>query len=129
MAGIMGAGPATSPGPQPGAMAQGTMLVKLAMDALQKALPALPMGAPMHAAVLKALTDIGKHMDHGGTEAGDPASQIQQLIELIRQARSNSNPGASPGMPPGAPPGAPPGMPPGAPPQPGAPPAPPMLQH
>jgi len=112
--GMGGTGPAITGGPMAGAAAQGTALVHTALEALQKALPQLPMGTPMHAAVLKAVTDISKHMDKGGTEGGDKSAIIQQLMELARNAKTNPNAAAA--MPQGTPPQAPPML--GAPPMP-----------
>lgn len=109
-----GAGPATAPGPMPGSAHQGMAALKVAMEALQKALPQIPMGSKLHQSVVKAVGDIGKHMeDEGGGAAG--GDQVQQLIEMIRNAKQN--PGMAGMMPP---PGGGMG---GAPP---APPAPPM---
>lgn len=82
--------------------------VMTGLETLQKALPQLPMGSPLHASVLKAISDIGKHMEHGGANGGDPAAKVQMLLELMRNAKMN--PAAPPAMPPGGAPsgGAPP---------------------
>lgn len=58
--------------------------LKLGVEALQKALPGLPMGSEMHTAVLKALGDIGKHMKHEGGSEGQP-DVMQALVALARQ--------------------------------------------
>lgn len=106
-----------APGPMPGNQAQGMAAVKLAVEALQKALPALPMGSDLHTAVLNALTGVTKHMDDNGPQpGGDQSDMIQQLVALARQGQSGSPLGAM--MPPGggapppgaAPPPPPPGM-------------------
>lgn len=112
------AGPATSPGPMAGAASHGAEKLKLGLKALQEALPTQPMGSPIHTAILKALTDIGKVMEKEGGAKGDPGAAIQQLIEMARNAKQAG--GAPPQMPGAG--GAPP-PPPGA----GAPPMPPPM--
>ena len=76
--------------------------VKLGLEALQKALPALPMGSPLHSSVLKAVADIAKNMNEGG--GGGDADKIQQLIAMARSAHAQPSPLAGM-MPGGAPPG------------------------
>jgi hypothetical protein len=74
------------------------------------------MGSPLHTAVLKALTDIGKVMEKEGGAKADPAAAIQQLVEMARNAKQAG--GAPPQMPGvgGAPPPPPMGAGPPAPP-------------
>lgn len=117
--GPAGTGPAAMSSPAPGSAKQGMTAVTAGLELLQKALPQLPMGSKIHQSVMKAISDIGKHMaEEGGGQ--DKAALMQQLVELARNAKVNPNaqaalPGAGPGgppppmMPPG-PPGAPPGM-------------------
>jgi hypothetical protein len=97
----------------------GVEKLKLSLTGLQEALPALPMGSPLHTAVLKALTDIGKAMEKEGGSQGDPGAAIQQIIEMARNAKQAA--GGAPPMPPGA--GGAPPPPPGG----GAPPMPPQM--
>lgn len=97
-----GTGAATAPGPMPGAAQQGITAVKVGLEALQKALPALPMGSPLHTSVLKAVADIAKNIEAGG---GGEADKIQQLMAMARSAHAQPNPLAAM-MPGGAPPGA-----------------------
>jgi len=109
-----GTGAATVPGAMPGAMAQGMAGVKLAVDALQKALPQLPMGSDLHNAVLHALSGITKHMDDAGMPPTGSEDVIQQLVALARANAQGGNPlaGMMPGgapPPPGAAGAAPPG--------------------
>ena len=102
------AGPASAPGPLKGGAAGGAEKLKLGLNALREALPALPMGSSIHTAVLKALTDIGKAVEKEGGGKGDPGAMIQQLVEMARNAKQSGAP--APQMPGagGAPP--PPGM-------------------
>lgn len=109
-----GAGPATMPTPMQGSQRQGMSSLKVGLEALQKALPQLPMGSALHQSVLKAVADIGKHLEKEGGAGGDQAGAIQQLMELARAAKTQPNMAAM--MPGGAPAGGPPGA--GAPPSP-----------
>lgn len=70
--------------------------LKVGVEALQKALPQIPMGSKLHQAVLKAVGEIGKHMEEEGSGAG--GDQIQQLLEMVRNAKQN--PGMAGMMPP-----------------------------
>jgi hypothetical protein len=99
-----GAGPASAPGPMKGAASGGMEKLKLSLKGLQEALPVLPMGAPLHTAVLKALTDISKALEKEGGGQGDPGAMIQQLVEMARAAKQGGGapppPGAGAPMPP-----------------------------
>jgi hypothetical protein len=97
---------------------QGMASLKVGLESLQKALPQLPMGSALHQAVLKAVADIGKHLEKEGGSGGDQMGAIQQLMEMARAAKTQPNMSAM--MPGGAPPTGAPGA--GAPP----PPTPPM---
>lgn len=66
---------------------QGMAKLEVGLKALQDALGGLPMGSPIHTAVLEALTKIGKHMPQGGG-AQDPQAMIQQLAMLAREAKA-----------------------------------------
>ena len=108
-----GTGPATVPSPMAGSGAQGANAVRMALTALQQALPHLPMGSDLHTAVLKSVTELSKHV---GEQAGaaDPSAVVQQLAQLAAKARTQSVPPALAGAPPGAPPPAMGAPPPGA---------------
>jgi len=112
-----GAGPASMPGPMAGSGQQGMAALKVGLESLQKALPQLPMGSALHQSVLKAVADIGKHLEKEGGAQGDQMGAIQQLMEMARAAKTQPN---MAGMMPGGPPPGGPGA--GAPP----PPTPPM---
>ena len=106
-----GAGPATMAGPMAGSGQQGMASLKVGLESLQKALPQLPMGSALHQAVLKAVADIGKHLEKEGGSGGDQMGAIQQLMEMARAAKTQPNmsammPGGAPPVGPGA--GAPP---------------------
>lgn len=103
-----GTGPVAAPGHPAGNAQQGMTSVKLGLEAFQKALPQIPLGSKLHAAVMKAVSDISKHMnEEGGGKGNDPSAMIQQLMELARNAKANPN--AQAAMPGGAPPGGAPG--------------------
>ncbi len=101
-------GGATVASPMAGHAAQAMTGVKIAVEALQKSLSGLPMGDPLHTAVLKAITDISKNMDKQGP--GDQSSMIQQLAQMARGAQTQppAAAGALQQMSPGG--GSPPAM-------------------
>jgi hypothetical protein len=103
-----GIGAASQPSPMPGAAAQGTNLVRMGLEALQKALPAIPLGSPLHTAVMKSVTELSKQV---GQIAGanDPSALIQQLAAAARSQQTQPVPPALAGG--GAPPGAAPAAP------------------
>jgi hypothetical protein len=111
-----GAGPASNPSHMAGSAVHGMEKLKLSLKGLQDSLSALPMGSPIHTAVLKALTDIGKAVEKGGGPQGDPGAAVQQLIEMARNAKQAGGPvpqmpgagGAPPPPPAGGPPMPPP---------------------
>ena len=114
---IGSAGPAAMPTPMAGSQQQGMASLKVGLEALQKSLPNLPMGSALHQSVLKAVADIGKHLEKEGGTTGDQMGAIQQLMEMARAAKTQPSMAAM--MPGGAPPA---GGPPGAPPMGAAPP-------
>lgn len=82
--------------------------VKAGLELLQKGLPQLPMGGKLHQSVLKAVSDIGKHLsEEGGGK--DASAMIQEMMNMARQAKLNPAAGAPPmgGPPPMTPPPAP----------------------
>ena len=93
-----------------GNQAVGMAKVKIAVGILQEALGTLPLGSEMHTEILKAVSNITKHMDGGGVS---PSEMIQQMSALAQKARAA--PPAVPSLQGGAPP---PGA--GAPPSPAA---------
>ena len=103
-----GTGPALAPGPHAGSANSGVASVRTGLEALQKALPQIPMGSKLHRAVMKSISDISKEMESEGKGGGDSSGMMQQLVELARNARTNPNAAAA--MPPGGSPG---GSPPG----------------
>ena len=62
-----GTGPVTAGGPLAGSASQGMAKVKLGLEALQAALPMIPMGSELHTDLMKAVSSITKHLgDKGG---------------------------------------------------------------
>lgn len=111
-------GPATAPGGNPGNAMAAEQKVRLALTALQEALPGLPMGTAIHTEVLKAVKAIGGKLGDQGDSS--KSLQMQQLMQMMKGLASQPNPAMARlgGAPPGAPPAPPqpPAMPPSAPP-------------
>lgn len=100
------AGPATSPQPNAGNEAAAMNDLQNALKMIEKALPALPMGSPMHGEVLKIASQLSKHLQAG---EGSHGLQMQSLLQMARQqaqsapmqalARMQQPAGAPPAMP------------------------------
>lgn len=108
-----GTGAASAPQGMAGSATQAVTAVKLGLEAMQKALPGLPMGSELHTAVLKSVAEISKHIEK---QQGDSASIVQQLAQMAHSAQQQPQQAAMmrafPPSPPGG--GAPPPPPPGA---------------
>lgn len=73
--------------PGMGNMAQGIMQVKTAVDMLQAALPSLATGSQQHRDVLRAVSQLSRHLPQGAPTAGVQQTQIQDLLRnTIRNA-------------------------------------------
>lgn len=112
-------GPVTTPQPNAGSAAAAMQDVQNAVRMLEKALPQIPMGSPLHTEILSATTKLAKHMSSG---QGHQGLELQSLLQMARQA-SQASPmaalsklmppqGAAPAMPGAEPPGAAGGAPP-----------------
>lgn len=98
------AGPAVAPHGTPGSSTQSMGDIKTALDALQKALPSVPMGTELHKAIMDAISKIGKHMSEA---QNSPQMKIQNLLQMVQEARARAPNAALAGMAGGAPPAAP----------------------
>lgn len=91
-----------------GGQQAGLIKLKLGLEALQAALPNLPMGSELHSEVLTAISKIGKMLakDAGGN---DPNAIVQQLATMAREQKAQPQQQAALAniMGPGAPGGAP----------------------
>lgn len=106
------AGPAAVPQGNQGNSAQALSLVRNAVEMMQKALPMIPMGSPLHGDLLKATSTISKHMEQAG--GGNKGVDMQSLLQMARQSSQQSPmqalnrlhpaPNAAPAMPSAAPP-------------------------
>lgn len=100
------AGPVAVPQGNQGNTAQALTYVRSAVEMMQKALPMIPMGSPLHADLLKATSSISKHMEQG---EGNKGVDMQSLLQMARQAgqqspmqalnRLHPTPNAAPAMP------------------------------
>jgi hypothetical protein len=57
--------------------------VSNAVKMLEKALPMIPMGSPIHEKILNFAKDIAKNMSQGD---GNQALEINSLVQMARQA-------------------------------------------
>lgn len=91
--------PQVAPGPAkvgPAAVPQGNQgntqaaltKIKTAVEMLQQALPAIPMGTPMHADILDVTKKLAKHL--GDDKGGGESNQIQALLAAIKQAQQQA---------------------------------------
>lgn len=103
-----GAGPAVAPHGNPGNMSGSMGKLKIAVSALQEALPGIPMGSQLHKSVMTAISGIGKHMNE---MAESPQMQMQNLLQMVAQQRAAQPNQALAAMGGGAPGGAPGGQP------------------
>ena len=77
------AGGATQAQPKLGNMAGAADKIKVALQALQEALPAIPMGSPLHTEVLNTIKRLGSKMETGEAQSAPP---LQALLQMLRQA-------------------------------------------
>jgi hypothetical protein len=107
-------GPVATPQANPGNAQSGVVAIHNAVDILQKALPSLQMGSPLHGAAMKAVTELTKAI---GETTASAAQKVQEMIAHIRSQGQNPMQAAMQrAMPPTAPNMPPPGgaQPPGA---------------
>lgn len=81
-----GTGAATTVSGMPGMAHQGMAQVKTALEMLQKALPSLPLGSPLHQKTLKFVADVSKELGQGEQGGPDVKQQVAQM------ARQGTNP-------------------------------------
>ena len=74
-----GAPQASAPGP--GAQGAALMQVKMALDMLQNALPALGIGTEQHKDVLQAVQRLSRHMPQGIPTAGAQQTATQDMLK------------------------------------------------
>lgn len=105
-----GTGPVSGLGGMAGNQMAGMSKVEAGLKMLTEALPMLPLGSEVQAAIMKAVETIGKHLPQAGG-GGDPQALIQQLAMMSRNAKTEPPPGFSQlvggggGPPPPPPPG------------------------
>lgn len=110
-------GPVTPSQPMAGNAAAAMNDLRNAAKILEKALPSIPMGSPLHTDILKITQQLTKHLQPGD---GNDGLELQSLLQMARQSAQNSPtaalnrlmgggaggaPGGAPGMPAGGPPG------------------------
>lgn len=101
-------GPGTAPGANPGNMAAAKLDIGNGLKMLQRALPNVPMGSPLHTDILQAVGKISKHMaEEGQQDGGLHANSMMQMIRQQQQQapqlaamRSMGGGPSAPAMPP-----------------------------
>ena len=88
--------PQSNPGNAKGAMEK----LHAAAQLINDAIPQIPLGTPLHSAVLKIATDLNKHIGEAKEHA---QGTIQTMLQAIQQMRQNPRLGAMGGAPGGAP--------------------------
>lgn len=114
-------GPAAMPQGNQGNTALALVEIRNAANMLQKALPMIPMGSPLHSDLLEISKKLSKHLSQNDES---PGLQIQALMQMLKsQSQQAPLAGLSKLIPQNLPPalaggagGAPPGIP-GAPPE------------
>lgn len=101
-------GPGTTPGANHGNMAAARLDVGNGLKMLQRALPNIPMGSPLHTDILQAVGKISKHMAEegqpdGGLHAQAAMSMLRQQAQQAPQLAAMRSMGGGPGNPGGAP--------------------------
>ena len=81
------AGPIAVPQGNQGNAVHAMSMVRNAVEILQKALPMIPMGSPLHADILNATSKIAKHMEQNQENKG---VDMQSMLQMIRQASQQS---------------------------------------
>jgi hypothetical protein len=61
--------------------------VKIAIQALQDALPSIPMGSALHTEVLSSAKNLAKHLD---TEEQNSGPSVQSLMQMMQQAKQSA---------------------------------------
>jgi hypothetical protein len=113
------AGPATIPQGNPGNIKKAAELLNIALQAMNGALPNIPLGSPVHEKIMKMVIDLQKTMKEA---AEDMKGSLQQMKELMMQMKAKQAQAGQAGLaaPPNQGPAMPQGMPaPGGPPPPG----------
>lgn len=108
-------GPATQAQPSPGNLSRAMGDLRSAVRMLEQALPQLPMGSPVHEAVMNAAKTLVKHLTPGDGSSGLEVQSLLQaareraqgapMAALMRMQQPNAN--APPAMTPPAPPAGP----------------------
>jgi hypothetical protein len=79
-------GPGTTPTANHGNMAAARLDVNNGLKLLQRALPNIPMGSPLHTDILSTVAKIAKHMAaEGGGDQGLHASGMMQAMRQNQQ--------------------------------------------
>lgn len=103
-----GLGAAAKPQANQGNAAAALIDIRNAVEALQKALPNLPMGSPLHSDILQVTNKLSKHLR---PEEASSGLQIQSLLQTAREKAKGAPMQALQRLYPGQSPAAAPAMP------------------
>jgi len=78
-------GPHTIPQTNPGNIAQAMEKLSGAAQLINEAIPQIPIGTPLHAAILKVATELSKQMGEAKEKAQATAQTLMQSIAAARQ--------------------------------------------
>ena len=81
-----GVGPATAPQGNQGNTAAAMQDIRNAVKMLEKSLPMIPMGSPLHEKIHKVTLDLSKELTQGDE---NPALQLQSLVQMLRSQQQS----------------------------------------
>lgn len=105
------AGPAVMPQGNPGNSALAMVDIQNAVKMLEKSLPMIPMGSPLHTKILTVVKDLAKELGEGGSQPQNQGLNIQSLMQMLKSSAQQPGMGALAKMMPGAGGQTPPAMP------------------
>ena len=70
-----------------GNVVQAMSLVRNGLEMFQKAIALVPMGSPLHEALLKSISGVSKHME---ANQGNKGVDLQSLLQMAKQASQQS---------------------------------------
>jgi hypothetical protein len=69
-----------------GNVAQGVAQLRTALQLIEKALPSIPMGTPLHEQAMKVASTLAKHLSDHAEQSG---AERQTLVQALRGLQNN----------------------------------------